>query len=531
MALSFTREDMVLYFNPKSHVRYRSREFVLWPAWAYRVVAPEVTERKLNLFQKAILGMCRVGLTERDVLASKLSLHPELISVIMHELYGRGFLTPQGEPTKQGLVTLDDEFYEIDQMVSGYVFQDPWSGEIWPRFMTQLNYCDREFKENGFPVLLRGPSGKPRRQPAFMVLPDRSVAPAQPSAASIIRAIGTHHRIRRFGADQYLSEDDYFAEEPHVGEKIERVSFIEEQPTPVFLASFLYLPESDASASSWYAADPFGTGASLRFRQKVEQLMPALPKLYAVVNRLVGRGLHDGIEQMVKWNEELRQAAELTVDENLTVDMRLHPAFERVVEMEKGRREGQVLGEDFLREKVESMLRAGVKVLEALFSALSQRYPISEVWKRLYVLTGGRKLVPQKDNALRAEIFRSAIGRIGFAPEIPSAFLAVTPGQIKSVTAYNDSWRLRPLICATLLAADQDAGHPMHDIAKIYPDFLKDADKVAGLGGAAGHANEQNVSFAEASDVVEVVYKLTRAITGFGFERAGAATSVSGGFR
>lgn len=61
MASSFRRDDPILHFGPRlsAELRWSQRRYLLWPALMYRVVAPEVRERKLNVIQKAVLGMCR----------------------------------------------------------------------------------------------------------------------------------------------------------------------------------------------------------------------------------------------------------------------------------------------------------------------------------------------------------------------------------------------------------------------------------------------------------------------------------------
>ncbi len=56
MAALFQLDSSVLYFGPRlpSGVRYSQRKFLLWPALMYRVVAPEVRPRLVNILQKAV---------------------------------------------------------------------------------------------------------------------------------------------------------------------------------------------------------------------------------------------------------------------------------------------------------------------------------------------------------------------------------------------------------------------------------------------------------------------------------------------
>ena len=80
MALLFKREAPVLHFGPRlpkdpstnQRMRWSERRFVLWPALMYRVVAPEVRDRELNVLQKAVLGMCRAGTTNVQRIGDRL---------------------------------------------------------------------------------------------------------------------------------------------------------------------------------------------------------------------------------------------------------------------------------------------------------------------------------------------------------------------------------------------------------------------------------------------------------------------------
>ena len=64
------KDTSVLYYNPLPNVRWSQRKYLLYPVRMYRVVAPRVSSHKVNILEKAVLGMCRAGITE----AAKLSV-------------------------------------------------------------------------------------------------------------------------------------------------------------------------------------------------------------------------------------------------------------------------------------------------------------------------------------------------------------------------------------------------------------------------------------------------------------------------
>ena len=155
------------------------------------------------MLQRAVLGLCHAGLRRPDTLAEHLSIHPDLAAFIVKELGELGHLDTNGLPTSEGIRTLDEDTIDTDEMVAGYVFQDPWRQDLWPRFVERLDYCELDYDENGFPVLLTGTTGKPRRFPAFAVLPRANVGvPATPSSKAIVEAVtqtpkGTQVQRRR----------------------------------------------------------------------------------------------------------------------------------------------------------------------------------------------------------------------------------------------------------------------------------------------------------------------------------------------
>jgi len=251
MASNFSPEDQILYFRPRGHVKPAGREYILWPAWAYRVVAPRVRERQLNIFQRAVLGLCRVGLVDAESIGKKLFIHTDLTIVIMRELHARSLLTTEGRLTKQGEQTLDEAEYSSHDMVSGYVFQDPWTGDLWPRFVEKFDYCDLEMDPKGFPRLVMGTAGKPHRPSSFMVFPDSVLYPAKPMPGKIIAAVDAHRKALKFNNDSADWEDDSFSDFVPTNARIERVSLVEENPVPVFLTTYLYLPEASEDAQGF----------------------------------------------------------------------------------------------------------------------------------------------------------------------------------------------------------------------------------------------------------------------------------------
>ena len=536
MAFDFTPERPVLNFGPRHHARWSSREFLLWPAWAYRVVAPRIRERKLNVLQRAVIGLCRAGVLRIDAIADHLSIHRDLAALIVTELGDFGYLDPnRGLPTEQGLEALEEDALENQEMVTGYVFQDPWQGDLWPRFVESLDYCELEPAENGFSHLILGTKGKPKRQRAFTVLPHNNVTPAMPTATAIVQAVALHRKSlnKDIGdTDSIALDDEIVGDFVASGVEVSRVSFVGEEPQPVFLMTYLYVPESGAEAMDWYACDPFGLGQSPWLRYRIEKLMHDVSGLYSVIGRLVGHTLHADYKDQQRWLEAIQLKAGQEIDQRLTVDFRNHTAFQQMLDMESARQEMLQLGQDYPERKIDETLRAGLKVLEAVFSSLAKSHPLGDIWKRVYVSrfdrkTGRERLVQQQDRKVCAATYQGAFRSLGFADPVPDAFLNIRPGQIRSVAERNDHWRLRPLVTATALAAQTDPSHPLANAAKRSPRLLEAIEEIASAGAGAGHAQGDSPSAEEAEQYVDKVYDTVAIL--LGIDRPGSNPSIDTG--
>jgi hypothetical protein len=334
MVSGFDRGNPVLDFNPKAHSRWSEREFLLWPAWAYRVVAPRVRRRKFNMLQRAVFGLANAGLLSAEEIAEQLSIHRELAAFVLQELQDSSYLDRYGVPTDKGLRTLEDDAVEASELVSGYVFVDPWTGKLWQRFVERLNYCELDYQKNGFPSLVFGTHGAPRRKKAFMVIPGEISEPQQPSPQGIVEAVSRHRRRLKNASvgmgEQYSREGgaNFNISPKHFN----RVSMIDEKPRPVFLMTYLYIPENEST--DWYVCDPFVPGSNAQLRRRIEQEMDKMPPLRVLVDSLLDKSIHDGAEEYRKWVDGLKLKARRKIEDRLPLNFQEHRAYKPLLGME-----------------------------------------------------------------------------------------------------------------------------------------------------------------------------------------------------
>src|SRR5262245_5229638 len=93
MATSFSTETSVLMYRPVAHANpgpRNERAWLLWPAWAYRVVSPELQPRRINILQHAVLAILRASRLTAVEIGERLGVHAELAGFVVSELQIQG---------------------------------------------------------------------------------------------------------------------------------------------------------------------------------------------------------------------------------------------------------------------------------------------------------------------------------------------------------------------------------------------------------------------------------------------------------
>ena len=202
-------------------------------------------------------------------IGARLMIDRELAAHIVLELQGIGWLNPAGMPTASGRRALDeDEAESVDEQTVGWVFTDPFTGNLWPRFHAgELPYAVTQPSARGFPELISGTPGHPHRDSAFCVLPRprEVIQRTQPKADAIVRAVRSHRRHHAW------NDDVEAADAPLV----RRVSFVGEEPSAYLLAARAWQDPMGA----FCVDDPFGIGDSPRFRGWIEARFATHPGL------------------------------------------------------------------------------------------------------------------------------------------------------------------------------------------------------------------------------------------------------------
>lgn len=436
-------------------------KWVLWPVFAWRVVAPIPKERKLNLFQRAVLGFARAGVVRALDVADRMLISFDLAGLVVSELQNMGFIDHTGQPTSRGLKALAEVDEEPpDEARVGHVFSDPFSGKLWPRFLAgDLPVADVDLNESGWPVLLSGSAGDPWKDRTFCLLPgggDALIA-GRPNAKDILNAARRHRRQRNF--DEVDDDRDV--------PRLQRVSFVDDQPHPYFFA----LRVRRDNFGDWLVDDPFGHGESVGLRAQLEERLDIHKGLRAWLAPLVGA------DPLAPTLSQYQTEASWRVEERLTLGIRQHEIlYERLVAMHRAKLEAE---EDTApRDKWEDVLVKAQKALERTLHLV--QLPYLEKETRLY------NDLAERDKAFNQRYLNALAEDLGFQTPLPERLTAVRRGKIQYAEGMMKGG-LQPILLVALLWAKLDIDHPLRVAATRQPDLLHRIHELASARDSGAH--------------------------------------------
>ncbi len=474
----FDENTPILRFN-KGNVQ--KARWVLWPVFVWHVVAPVPRERKINLFQRAVLGLARAGITKIHDVALRLLIAPDLAALIVQELQSMGLLNHAGSPTQRGLGILNDiEEEPADEAQVGHVLSDAFGGKIWPRFLTGALPVADVLNEEGWPVLLSGSAGDPWKDKTFSVRPPGVVA-TPPSTRDILRAARRHRRQREF--DEMDDERDV--------PRLQRVSFVDDRAQPYFLAVRARCHDS----GDWMVDDPFGHGEAVELRARLEERLDSQPGLRRWLAPLIGGD--SGVQTLV----QLQEKAVWEVEDRLTFAIRQHDMVrERLVAMQRALLEAE--SDKAPRDKFDDVLVKAQRAVERALYTVHQEY--SDTSQSL-----SAKLT-KSDKEFNRRLLDAMAAELGFKTPLPATLSSVQSGKVYSAERWNKGG-LRSLLLLCLLCADQNKAHPLCKIGATSPDLLHRIDALATARDQAAH-DGATVCADKIPEHVETTYAAIKAL-------------------
>lgn len=491
----FTKKTPILDYSPRLTQRSRKYQYLLCPVLSYRIVAPKKTSRELNILEKAILNLCRIGHYTAYEIGEILEIDPQLAALILSQLKeNKGCIDEQGNLTEKGEKTLKGIISAEEEMMGGYIFQHPLTGELYPRFLEQLIYAEVKFNQGGFPDLVKGTTGRPYYERAFMPLPLNNLLISQPSSKEILKAIEIHYKHLR---NQTVDPD---SDDKSTDESLKKVSFIEEKPTPFWVATLVYIPEKQTEEEDWYICDPFGLGDSIWLRDRVQkQIKQAQPES---LTRWFSNFLREANAKSEENKDhfsyyQLKEDAQFLVEERLTIGIKQYDnVFKSLVIMEASHLEIDQFGKKIPADKLEEVMIKAQKVAESLLVKIGENYPTR----------GNCNLLIERDRTHNRRLIQELAATLNFNQDLPRSLTNVQAGKIKNA-AEKGKGSLRPLLLAALFTASKQPSHPLRNAATHNPNLLLELDTLAELRDQSSHYNQTSLTQNQVSTAVQTIYQ------------------------
>ena len=488
MAVLFDKTCAIVDLSPPpKSLSAGSRQWLLWPVWSYRVVVPQPAPERFNLFQRAVLALCRAGIVRTDEISERLDLGSELTAYILNQLKGMSLLDRHRELTERAKKLLDEEPDDQIKAVAGYVFVDPFEGELWPRFCRgTLPYSEGEIV-GLFAKIEQGTVGNPHSINASVVWANQKIPPKPPNRRDIVRACSRSIRAEAT-YKRSMGEDDNELDGSLLKRHLNQVVLLDDTPEPMFLTTFIFVPKDVTRSTLWQVCDPFGLGTSHTLRKKIEKLTAASQAgniLKKAILQVTGEGFAvDNADFLDLFREQNQKAAEV-VDRKAGFDKTICPeVWKLLVQMENEYikvGDSDVSGQawDRQQEVLKTMIRRAYEVIEECLANVVRTFGGSDIWSRL----GG---APENNGALLAKIAR----QLDFVDDQEDPcferFLRIGSGPIKGVILHENR-ELVALFAAALLSAQDHPEHPFRQCAAEFPELIVFFNGLKRMRGQAAH--------------------------------------------
>ncbi|QDG52058.1 hypothetical protein FIV42_15300 [Persicimonas caeni] len=503
--LDFDLTSFPFRWNPKT------KQWLLWPFWAYRVVVPLPQPEPFNLFERFLLKAAHAGARGTTRLSEVLQLDGEMVDFLMERMRRQGHVDEYGVPSDSAIEQLREFENQEPELKTGRVFVDAITGRLWPRFEADaMQLVDSQITPNGSATVRMGGPARSRLTDAFVVWPDHhgSPPPQAPDSYAIGNAVRGHFRRidvweRRTG----------FYHKGSIGVPVSQIDggrLVDPEPEAVFAATCVFVPSDVIRSSSWQVCDPFGLGPSPRLRRTMAQMMEqGANNLRDKVKKATGDGYGvDTVEFAEILEIQLRRAAREVEDEVGPLDRLpdgvlsgLLQTQEALNKMTEGVTEG---GEGLTAadKEARSVLRCAYRAVEdALRFVVGDHAGTSVV--------GGFG----ENAAGNASVLHGVIRRLGghIDQDEATSLLKVTQGQAFGVVGY-DNRELRALLAVSIMTAADMPQHPMRRAFKENPGLVDFLYELHSERGTAAHASSKEVPIQRIAELVEQVRRFVRAL-------------------
>lgn len=522
MSSRFDRTTPIIDLGANSQpLRWGSRRWLLWPVHAFKLLIPAARERTLNLFQRAVLDLCRAGVRWPEQISARLALPQDLVTFLFAQLQGMDLLTADAGPTARALRLLaeEDEPPEIEEVA--WVFVDGLSGRLWPRVRRgelPVTACEDLPDEQNLVRLRRGTPGNPRFDRARYLWPEhRAPLGPRPSSREIIKAARNHRRrADAFRREWHKADPDGL--DPRLLAR-QGVRWVSTTGEPTFVAVCLFVPDA-AEQRTWLVTDPCGLGVSDLLRPTINELAQRdQPGIRRLIEGLTGEAWQVDETELALVLDAAARAARERVRQRLGVAADLLPGevLAHLAAAEDALTRARAGGPGMARALEDAYGQAHA-ALEGAFGWLVALYPDPDLLAAL-----------SPDPPTNADLCRDIAATLGFeTPEEARGLLRVPRAVVKG--ALVDGNRSLPgRLTAALLASRLHPAHPLTGLARDCPGALALLARFQQLRNRGQHFSDTPPRLEEADADQGGLFDLLRALVGVGPAGAPAPAPTGAG--
>ncbi len=485
--------DIIILNYPKNFLEGPIRT-ILYPLWGYRITAPSITNRRLNHFQKAVLGLLQCGIANIDKIAELLGIAKELSAYVFEQLRGKGLIFADGTLSKRG----QDYHYELaegdlnsEDFEVGYIFQDMWTHKLYPHFEQKISNfeLDYEYSDEGRITLDVGTVGAPDPIYPFIVYPPDRQPKVYPESLQILEAIRVFHQHQwnsLKGRQQIPKTSD---------SSIDKISLIGSDAIQCYVQCLLHFP---SMGNHWSITDPFRKGLNPKIKKQLESLLDHNDGLSNLIQSMEQK-MNDQQEATLKNNQsESKPLKEKLTDHFGDGVLRFGDIYEILFDLWH-QHERWTLEENYKRSNARGLLSTTGVLMEALLSIVNQvqQTEIEEL-----------KPLLSEDKDMNVGILDAIAEKFQFNIPLPSLLTRVSGSTLINEYKY-EKGSTRPKAVISLLAANNEPLHPLRAIGPVYPDLFNRIDSIAQLRDPMQHYSAVSIQDSE----IERSFRFSNEIT------------------
>jgi hypothetical protein len=500
-------------------------EHLLWPVLVYRVIAPVQVVRKIDIFEKVVLALCEAGVRRSADLSIYIGQHVDLCQHVVEQLITGGRLDRDRVPTSEGRRAHSaGQLTETPELLVTHVFQDAFSGELWPRSASDLSYRPIVAVRAGSADIRLGRHGAPRVVSARVV---ECVSPVDwaPRPQSIIAAIAQHRLVAAKRRQERLSSDtitpfgvrdeyELSAEErfEHLPE-IYRIVEVGE-PRAEHLLCSLDVSGSVASGGG-EPPDPFGLGISPMVRQLLRTRSRSNEEFAGWLSGIraeEGRRLQERLRKAsVNWADHVEKDLVHRLGEGLFT----HPStFDLLIGVH------EKAGQTDSTSAAEDVRREAFRLFEHLLRRIVHALPPPRDWSgRPPRRTWARPMDDARERAAKDQawdVVEELSTTLGFS-QLPAAnYKSSFTGTLRTgLTEVRETTKVWELMCWSIVSAADPRSphrvdHPLVALAERRPALPAELVVLGRLRNSGSHADRDTAAVGSTAWSVELAVDAAR---------------------